>query len=82
MCNTLSIPYLNKASFFITGYKMFTIVPGTNVDKSTIASISSQPLTNYVIPVVNEDSLARITDSLKNHVRQYRHRANRNSPTL
>ncbi|KAF6036797.1 hypothetical protein EB796_004892 [Bugula neritina] len=51
------------------GYKMFTIVPGTNVNRGIINDIASEPKEDFIIPVVNSHSLEEIASDLKSLLR-------------
>ncbi|XP_067934199.1 cartilage matrix protein-like [Watersipora subatra] len=48
------------------GYKIFTVVPGNDVNRRTIRTISSEPTIDHVIPVLNSQSV----DSLALNIRK------------
>jgi len=48
---------------------MFTIVPGTNVNRGIINDIASEPKEDFIIPVVNSHSLEEIASDLKSLLR-------------
>ena len=53
---------------------MFTIVPGTNVDRATISTLSSEPNIDYIIPVVNTHAVENIALDIKRlHKRRSHH---------
>lgn len=55
------------------GFTMFTIVPGTRVERYTISTLAYEPNANYIIPVVNSHAAESIAVHIKDHKRGAHH---------